>query len=334
MSDNWSGEKVVDVRLTPPCSWVSYVGAVTSVLQARGIKCDFTDVAGMSGYAFVVNVDPELLPTGPVAFDWEMLIEGTQALGIEVELVAVERNADDKELEIELFERVRSEIDAGRCCVVWGAGEAPEFVIVYGYRGDSYLVRSSRSCRVWDEERALGPEEETEESVRYDNLKAPWRLAAFFFGERIKPDVELQERQAISRGVKLLRGQHACFDSGYFYGASAFRSWSDILERKHADPVGNAFNLMCYWELQMFAAGFCYRLAKKRERAAKALIETATFFQCSRQNLEILKEKLPRQVERGFDEWITASNAIRLLKECSSLNEQAAAGLERALGLM
>lgn len=333
MVDNWTGEKVLAVKLIPPCAWVSYVGAVTSVLRARGIKCDFTDVAGMSGYAFVVNIHPELLPTGPVAFDWEVLIEGTQALGVETELVVVEREDDDRELEAELFERVQSEIDAGRCCILWGAGEAPEFGIVYGYRGDSYLVRSSRSCRGQGEMKPLCPDENPEAPVRYDNLNAPWRLAALFFGERVKPDVKLQERQAISRGVKLLRGQSACFDSGYYYGASAFRSWGDILERGRADPVGNAFNLMCYWELQMLAAGFCYRLAKKSKGAAPALYEAGKFFQISMSNLEKLKERfLPK--EGTLDNRVNSTKAAEILQECSMLNERAAVALERALGLM
>lgn len=334
MDSNQATENIVRVKLMPPWSWVSYVGAVTSVLRTRGVKCDFTDVAGMSGYAFVVNIDPEILPTGPVAFDWEVLVEGTQALGVETELVAVERDADDSELEVELFERVRAEIDAGRCCIVWGAGEAPEFGIVYGYRGDSYLVRSSRSSRSREEEKLLGPDEEPEPPIRFDNLKAPWRLAALFFGERIKTDSELQERQAISRGVKLLRGQHACFDSNYYYGASAFRSWADILERGRADPVGNVFNLMCYWELQMFAAGFCQRLVKKWKSAAGALKEAANFFQGSFKNLERLKSHLPSRIETGLEEWVSASKAITLLRECATLNENAAAALERALGLM
>lgn len=333
MADNWTGKNVVAVKLIPPCAWVSYVGAVTSVLRARGIKCDFTDVAGMTGYAFVVNIHPELLPTGPVAFDWEVLIEGTQALGVETELVVVERGDDDRELEAELFERVQLEIDAGRCCILWGAGEAPEFGIVYGYRGDSYLVRSSRSCREQWEMKPLGPDENPEAPVRYDNLKAPWRLAALFFGEKVKPDVELQERQAISRGVKLLRGQYTCFDSGYYYGANAFRSWGDILERGRADPVGNVFNLMCYWELQMFAAGFCYRLAKKRKGAAPALHEAGKFFQSSMINLGKLKEKFP-PTEGGFDNCVRSTQAAGILQECGVFNERAAVALERALGLM
>ncbi|MCR4423050.1 MAG: hypothetical protein WHU95_01645 [candidate division WOR-3 bacterium] len=334
MNGNQIEEKVVDVQLTPPWSWVSYVGAVTAVLRSRGVKCDFTDVAGMSGYAFVINIDPELLPTGPVAFDWEVLVEGTQALGLETELVAVERGADEQELAAELFERVRAEIDAGRLCIVWGAGDAPEFGIVYGYRGDSYLVRSSRSCRVHKEKKALGPADEPEPPVRFDSLKAPWRLAGLFFGERIKPDAELQERQAISRGVKLLRGQHACFDSNYYYGASAFRSWGDVLKRGRADPVGNVFNLMCYWELQMFATGFCQRLAKRRKSAAVPLAEAAALFQSSLKNLERLKSQLPNNVEEGIEDWVATTGAVNLLEECAAFNEKAAAALERALALM
>ncbi len=335
MGVQWAGEKVVDVKLLPPWSWVSYVGAVTSVLRSRGIECDFTEVAGMSGYAFIINIHPELFPVGPVAFDWEVLVEGTQALGLTVEMIAVERGEDEQELLVELFERVRAEVDAGRCCVVWGAGAGPEFGIVYGYREDCYLVRSSRSCgRREGEIIPLGPEEKQEEPVRFDRLQTTGRLAALFFTTPIKPDRERQERQAVSRAVKLLRGQQACFDPDYYYGASAFRTWADVLEKGKADFLGNAYSVMCYWELQMFAAGFCQRLAKRWSKAAEQLNQAAELFHHSFGNLDCLKKTLPGAAGVDLKKWAASSKISHLFQECAADNEKAAAALERALALM
>ncbi|MBM3316200.1 hypothetical protein FJY71_10285, partial [candidate division WOR-3 bacterium] len=112
MSREWTGANAVRAKLGPPATWVSFVGAAASVLRSRGTTCDLTDVAGMSGYAFVVNVHPELCPSGPTAFDWGVLVEGLTALGLEVELAAQTHDdeTDDPELMADLFERVRQEI--------------------------------------------------------------------------------------------------------------------------------------------------------------------------------------------------------------------------------
>ncbi len=333
MSGNWCGERVVNVRLMPPWSWVSYVGAVTSVLRSRGIKCDFTDVAGMSGYAFIVNIHPEVLPFGPVAFDWEILIEGTQGLGVMTELVAVERGEDDERLFGELFERVRLEIDSGRCCVVWGAGPAPEFGVVYGYRDDCYLVRSSvSSAGTRNKERLQGPQDDPEEPVRFNQLNAPWRLAAIFFGECFEPERALQERRAVARAVKLLRGLAPCFGGEYYYGTRGFRTWADALEKKRIDRLGNFYNLMCYWELQMFASGFCKRIARNWPQAKEYLNRAAELFYQSFSNLEKIKAMVGENGDFRDEGDFTVAG--ELLKGCAIFNERAAGALELALSLM
>jgi len=333
MNGTWWGERMVNVRLMPPWSWVSYVGAVTSVLRSRGVKCDFANVAGMSGYAFVVNIHPELLPFGPVAFDWEVLIEGTQGMGIMTELVAVERTEEDEHIFAELFERVRAEVDSGRCCVVWGAGSAPEFGVVYGYRDDYYLVRSSRSSAVrLEKERLLGPQDEPEEPIRFNQLNAPWRLAAVFFGESFKPERMAQERRAVARAVKLLRGLVPCFSGDYHYGAGAFRTWADVIEKRRADRLGSFYNLMCYWELQMFASGFCKRISRKWSRAKEELTRAGTLFYQSFANLEKVRTLIGENGD--FRRERDLALAGELIKGCAVFNEQAANALESALGLM
>jgi hypothetical protein len=232
MARESTGENVVKTPLVPPWSWVSFIGAVTGVLRARGIKCDFTSVAGMSGYAFIVNLAEQACPSGPTKFDWTVLEEGTRALGLDTELVVIEHGDEsgnatpDAELLDELFERVRQEIDAGRCCVVWGATSAPEFAIVYGYRGNAYLVRSMRSVDAGTDEtlaRALAPDQSPEDPVPHDELQAPGGLGAVFFGEPAEVDRDRADRQAVTRAVQLLGGKHTCFEPGLaqFFGEPA-----------------------------------------------------------------------------------------------------------------
>jgi len=338
MRPDWSGEKVLNVKLTPPWSWVSWIGAVTSVLRAMGIAKDFTDVGGMSGYAFIVNIHPELCPSGPTAFDWGMLIEGTQALGLEIELVGESHDewSDDEALMANLFEQVRQEVDEGRPSVVWGATSAPEFAIVYGYRAESYLVRSFRStigktrgaCA-----QPLGPDESPEEPVPYNELKAPGCVAAFFFRDRLETDPTKAERGAISRAVQLLRDRHPCFDPDYLHGTHAFTAWADSLKQGKAQPFGNAYNTGCYWELQMLAAGFCRRVASRYPKASEALNQAAMALGRSFKNLEQLKTLFPFPDGGDLKNRANIQQAVELLQECAGHNGRAVQALELALGL-
>ncbi len=332
-------ENVVDARLVPPWSWVSYVGSVAGVLRSRRLSCDFTDVAGMSGYAFVVNVHEKLCPSGPTGFDWTMLEEGTQALGIETEILTVEhdKTTNHEELVSDLFERVRQEIDAGRCCVVWGATSAPEFGIVYGYRASSYLVRSFRSLDPGVERqqgKPLGPDESPEEPVQYDKLTAPGCLGAVFFGDTIETDRFRAEWQAVARGAQLLRARHSCFDPDYAHGVGAFTVWAESFEAGRAEPFGNTYNTHCYWEMQLLASEFCKRLGKRHRRCGKELDDAARQFGRSAGNLERLKQMFPLPGGGDISNRKNASEAAELLRQCKELNERAAGSLEKALGLV
>jgi hypothetical protein len=343
MARESTGENVVKTPLVPPWSWVSFIGAVTGVLRARGIKCDFTSVAGMSGYAFIVNLAEQACPSGPTKFDWTVLEEGTRALGLDTELVVIEHGDEsgnatpDAELLDELFERVRQEIDAGRCCVVWGATSAPEFAIVYGYRGNAYLVRSMRSVDAGTDEtlaRALAPDQSPEDPVPHDELQAPGGLGAVFFGEPAEVDRDRADRQAVTRAVQLLGGKHTCFEPGLAHGVEAFGVWADAIEQGKVEPFGNSYNVHCYWELQLLAGAFCRRLGKRRTGATVQFGQAAEAFGKSSDNLERLKEFFPFPKGGDLAGLATRQGAARLLRECGKANAAALAALEQALALM
>jgi hypothetical protein len=328
--------KTVKVKLAPPASWASYVGATSSVLKSRKLKCDNADVAGMSGYTFLVNVHPELCPSGPTVFDWEMLVEGTVALGLDVQLVTAPRQAeDDARLAAELFEKVKAEIDAGRCCVVWGATCAPEFAVVYGYQGNCYLVRSYRTVRRGCT-RVLGPGEALEDPVPFDRLEAPGCFGVFLFGEPTKRDAARADRSAVTRAVQLLRDRHPCYDPVYRHGAGAFKVWADVLEKSpgKVNVFGNAYNAIVYQDLQALAGVFCGRLAKRYPNASWQLDKATTKLAKSGQNLERLCRLFPFPEGAGLDDAAKVREAAGLLRECAELSSNAASALERALGLM
>jgi hypothetical protein len=285
---------------------VSFVAAVTAALRSLKVKCDRVDVAGASGYAFVVNVHPDLGAIGPTAFDWEMLADGIRLLGIDVQLVTATRSpADDERLRSELFEKVREEIDAGRPCVVWGAAGETEFGLVAGYMGEGLVVRSPHG-----KDRDLGRAE----------LNPVACFGLVTFGARHKPDPEHDDRQALTRAVQLLSDRHPCYLPGYHHGAAAFNAWACTLEQRASvvSAGGHAHNGECYSELQGLAAEYCQRLGHRHKAANAPLTEAAGAFGESAKRLAAISRQ-PSAAE---------------LRECGRLNAAALAALQRAIGLV
>ena len=157
-----------------PC-WLSYTGAIAGSLKSLGVDCDTVDVGGYSGYAFLINVSKGVTcPSGPTAVTieiWKQMIKGTESLGWTIESYeyphsypAKEGNPTPQEIEMakKLFEKIKQEIDErNRPVVLWGL-VAPEYGIVKGYEGNSYLTSTFRTLT-----------KKPEDPINFYDLKAP-----------------------------------------------------------------------------------------------------------------------------------------------------------------
>jgi hypothetical protein len=331
-----AGEKVLDLKLRPPDTWASFTGGAASALSALKHRADAADVAGLSGYAFVVNVHPELCPSGPTAFDWEALVEGMTALGRDVQLICAPREPrSDARLSRELFDKVREQVDAGRPCLVWGAAGVPEFGIVYGYRDNCYVRRSMASCAAAGD-KALGPNDYPEEPLRFDKLESPGSFSAFMFGSAHEADSDRAERAAMTRAVQLLRDRHPCYAPGYVHGIAAFEAWARAMDTppEGLNPMGNAYNAQCYAELHEQGGVFLRRVAEHQERAAGLLSEAADTYEASARALGKVAGLFPFPEGKGVEDPARRREAAALLRSCRDSDSKTASALERALGLL
>lgn len=303
-------------------------GALTKL----SLDCDTVDVAGMSGYAFVVNTNPEVSPSGPVAFDWGLLVEGTQALGREIELVLVDYEGKmPAELQESMFERVRAEIDAGRPCVVWGAASRPAFALVHGYTSDSYLLYAPQSMTSAGGQDAQVPREL---AANHKDLWGDGRVAGFFLGEQIPTDRKGAERKAIVRALKLLRAEHPCLWPAYTHGAAAFKQWAESVRQKRTPAADNVHNLACYAELQRLGSEFLRKLCHDRTAAAKELLAAATALTKSADNLNQLLNRLRSCPVTEAVPIPLRRDMVELLLECQNYNLCACQALSRAISLI
>jgi len=248
-----------------PC-WISYTGAIAGALTALGLECDITDVGGYSGYAFITNViRGTFCPSGPTAFHpktWEEMHKGTEDIGYEIlcddvaggyPLKEGEPTPEDIARAKKLFEKVKREIDADRPAILWGL-PIPEYGIVNGYRGNSYITSTYRS---------LMEPGKPEEPVLYYELQAPGNMHAIFFKEPIEVVTEEAQRRALERALRFAQGKIPV-NERYATGPEAYSEWADALENAplaKASYQGNSYVAACLWEAREMAAEFLLRTA-------------------------------------------------------------------------
>lgn len=263
-------EYVVEKKATYEPAWISYVAAMTGVLKSLGVECDVVDVAGYSGYAFIVNVSKgTTCPSGPTAHGaWDGIHEGTEVLGWRISSVGEEVSypqgetvtSEDLERARKHFEIVKKGLTStGRPVILWGI-PLPEYGIVNGYSGDAYEVSTYRHLH-----------NEPETPIRYDALQAPGCLEAILFDERIRiPDESDGDAGTVKRAIEMAEGAYAL--KAYVAGPDAYEEWARVLEEKPGDVIyhGNSYVAACTQEGKACATEFLKRVDDKYQEKPQA----------------------------------------------------------------
>ena len=273
-----------------PC-WLSYTGAIAGSLRALDVDCDTVDVGGYSGYAFLVNVSKGVTcPSGPTAVTneiWKQMIKGTESLGWTIEpyeyphsYPAKEGNPTAQEIEMakKLFEKIKQEIDErDRPVVLWGL-VAPEYGIVKGYEGNSYLTSTFRTLN-----------NQPEEPINFYDLKAPGCIDALFFRDKVEQDTAADDREAVERAINFAAATMP-IRNNYVGGPVALDEWANVLENlpeEKQNYIGNSYVGACVCEGRSMCAEFLNRLSKKYpEKQSKYLLEAAEWYEKSGKLME------------------------------------------------
>jgi DNA-binding HxlR family transcriptional regulator len=295
-------KKVISKKVEYQPCWISYTGAVAGSLKALGTNCDVVDVGGVSGYGFLINVAKGMTcPSGPTAFPektWKQIRNATEDLGWTLETLAYdgsypekEGNPTAKEIEKarEIFEKIKQEIDGkDRPVVLWGL-VIPEYGIVKGYEGNSYIVSTYRSL--------IG---QTETPVLLHDLKAPGCLDAIFFREKIKTRGEAADKEALRRAIDFASAKIRVL-SNYVAGPEALDEWANTLEtlpQSKQNYHGNSYVGNCYHEGREMCAQYLQRLAKRHPgKQSKHLLKAAEAYGRGGKILEDFTQLFPMGFE-------------------------------------
>lgn len=251
-----------------PC-WLSLLGAVTGSLNALGTKTTLTDVGGYTGYSFLINVSKgETCPSGPTALHIKTFLEalsGIECLGWQIQNRTHAHSypsrpgppsGADLKVAREVFERVRKEIDHNdRPVVLFGLG-APEYGIVRGYEGESYIVSTFRG---------LSNPGIDEEPVPYHKLNAPGCIVEICFAEQVRVRPAKARKEALARALRFAEGDVETA-RGYLSGPTALAEWARVLEETPEDSqnyMGNGYVGACVREGRELSSAFLRKVARR-----------------------------------------------------------------------
>jgi hypothetical protein len=261
--------------------WISWVAATTACLKALGVDCDATDVAGHSGYAFLLNICEGVGPCGPTNFDMGRLLGGVRNLGRSTlwfkgaycpcELQNAEKAAAVREELRVAQDLVAREIAAGRPCVVYGCGPGfAEFGAVVGLQDGAYLVA------------------DRPDPIPLEKLTMPGGSYVLAFPTALRVDPVQADRETILRALNMLRSgttKNPVSSIGMSTGQAAYDEWIVALERGTIGPHGG-YNAQIWAEAKRYARDFTARLAGRSQpergplrRAAAAYVEVAAAMQ-------------------------------------------------------
>lgn len=312
----------MEVEYAP--AWLTWVAAATTCLRALGVECDQTDVAGFSGYAFHLCIHKELCPSGPTVLDWDALNWGVRFLGRSTKtFYSGQCHSEGHRSELtrehcrSAFELAKSEIEAGRPCVLWGA-YVPEFAACVGVDGDAYLVKSYKEML-----------KQEQPPIPFDEINAPGGAYVLAFPNTTGLKQLHADQHAVQRAVELARRP----SSDYVYGPAAYDLWAESLRAHRADGGGNAFNAACYAEGRRFAGEFFARMAKRNEFAAKELNRAAAnYAKAADATAQVAKLfPFPGEWGRKIDDDKTIADAVDALKAAKDAESRAIKTLTKVL---
>lgn len=313
-------------------AWISYLGAVLGVLQSfEKENIDRVSVGGYTGYAFALpNISKGVTcPSGPTALAvWPDIVKATGNLGYNVrEFVnhggypaSGEVTDKDRIRSKILFDLVKSAIDNDKPVIIWGIG-LPEYGIVKGYSGDSYIVSSIR-----------GLSNQPEIPIRYDDLHSPGSLHAIFFDEESLEISEDVDKESIGRAFKFSRGIRV--HKTYVAGPAAYDEWAKSLESEIEDDRpyhGNSYNGECNLEAKRIACNFTKRLSEKylEKPQAKYLEEASQKYSKIVRHLEKFQNMFPFALE-GENPREKRFEGAKILRTIKPLEMQAQTHLKEA----
>lgn len=270
-----------NVRLAP--RWVSYLGCVKGCLDYLDIPVTDGWLYGGTGHAFVMNISADACPSGPTAWNTEMLFTLGRNLGYQTDGVfCLKASPDFAEKQKLAWDKAREAIDAGYPCIGWEL-EIPEFYVVYGYDEVGYIYSGpqcfeGRGPKSWNE---LG-----------DSRIGMVELFSIRPGEPAGDRKTV--RDALVFALDFASASNRWIDDPYKAGLEGYDAWMESLKTGKAIGIGMAYNAAVWLECREYAVQFLQEAEERLGGPVSSLLEEALepYRQVS-ENLQIVADAFP-----------------------------------------
>lgn len=265
------------------CMWVTHLGCIKGCLDY--LKIDVSDawLFGATGHAFIINIHEIVCPSGPTAWNTEMLFKLGNNIGYNINGVCGFKSENDfTEKQKLTWENTKKSIDNGIPCYGWEL-DIPEYYVVYGYNDVGYYFSgpqcdSGKGHKPWNE---LGKSE-----------------IGVLEMHSVRPSKPADDIKTIKDAFEFVL-EHSKSPSKWIFpkyksGLAGYDSWIKALETDSAHNFGMAYNSAVWSECRQFAVKFLQE-AKSRLNAKfqSSFDEVIKHYKAVAENLKIVADTFP-----------------------------------------
>jgi hypothetical protein len=262
--------------------WVSHLGCVGGCLDYLGVDVSDGWLYGATGHAFILNIHDVVCPSGPTAWNNEMLRTLGKNVGYESRGLSAERgDADFDEKRKLVWENTKLAIDNGLPTYGWEL-QVPEYYVVCGYDDVGYYY-SGPPC-----EGVAGPK--------------PWRelgetdigMIEVYSLTKVEPaDDRATVREALAFALAFAESPSEWVFPKYKAGLAGFDKWIKALEDGAANTHGAAYNAQVWHECREFAVKFLEEAKERLGEPAGPFDDAIDHYGVVAENLKKVAELFP-----------------------------------------
>jgi DNA-binding transcriptional ArsR family regulator len=284
---------------------LTFVGAMAGAFSSLGKKVTADEIAGFTGYGFLLNVPKQGLwsssPTSHNGFD--MIIRSISKFGWKIKKYHEPESlpsdfSHSKPLSMRdevrannIFEMIKKEIDKDKPVVLWGI-HVPEYGIVNGYNNDNYIVSSIHTL-----------DERFKNQIPYNKLDAEGSVIAYMFDRKVTTKIESEDhKKSIKRAIKFAESKKLAFEI-FVSGVDAYDVWIKHIEEGFTEDTkyfGNQYMINSYLDARKSVVEYLGKLIKLYRGTPQINELYQTFYEYQKV-VKIYKELSKLFPRRGFD---------------------------------
>lgn len=265
--------------------FVSHLGCLDGCFEYYGIEISKPWLYGSTGHGFIINIETNLCPSGPTAWNTAMIFRQSRKLGAEIDgIMAWKKDEDFSQKQEQAWNLIKKAIDSSQPCYGWQIGTIPDFDIIYGYDAIGYYYHGYTS------EEGSGPKPWQEVGTTGVPLLEMYRV------NRIRPD---EDNATIKQAFQLIL-KHSQNPKDwiqypkYKSGLEGFDQWIQAIESGGAVSFGNAYNAALWAECRIMAVEFLREAQERLGNRYHLLLEKALgYYDAVARNLTKLTEMYP-----------------------------------------